>query len=206
MQGRLYGVVLVFLLASATASAQDDASTMWRRGTTLNVFGGLAAASNDRGPLAGGAIGWEITPRIAVEGSGAWVEWGHEAQAFSAALRALVPLRTSRPVIPYLAGGFGLVRASFEIADPEVPEFYRRRIANRPEAVRGAATFTDPSVVVGGGVNMFLSRHIAIRPDVNATVVMRDSRARVMTTAAVHLAYHFEDHPITPARVIGGRD
>lgn len=199
------GVVFMLVLFSATASAQTDAATMWRHGTMLNVFGGLAA-SDDRSPLARGALGWEITPRIALEGSGAWFEWGDGSHGFGAALRVLVPLRTSRPMVPFLAGGVGLYRAWYEVTDATMPEFYRRRTGGRPEGFGGSATFTDPSLVVGGGVNVFVSRHVAIRPDVDATVVMRNSRARVMATATVHLAYHFEDHPIALARLVGQRD
>jgi len=67
------GVALVFVLLSATASAQTDSAT-WRRGSTSNLFGGLAADSNDQAPLVGAAFGWEITPRIGVEARGAWLE------------------------------------------------------------------------------------------------------------------------------------
>jgi hypothetical protein len=194
------GVILGLLVLSATASAQTDTATMGRRGTTLNLFGGAAATSNDQGPVAGGAVGWEITPRIALEGSGTWFEWGHRAHAFGATMRAQVAIATARPVVPFLSGGVGLYRASFRTADTGMPEFYRRRMRDEPERVGVSATFTDPSVAFGGGVNVFVSRHVAIRPDVEATVVMRHSRTHVMTTAAVHLAYHFEDHPITSAR------
>jgi hypothetical protein len=45
---------------------------------------------------------------------------------------------------------------------------------------------------------MFINRHWTLRPEVVATVVMRDSRNFVVTTGAVRLAYHFEDHPVTP--------
>jgi len=59
-------------------------------------------------------------------------------------------------------------------------------------------TFNDPSLVGGGGVEMFVSRHWAVRPEILATVVLRDSRNFVVTTGAVRLGYHFEDHPVTP--------
>lgn len=196
---------LVLLAGTATASAQTDPGA-WRRGTTLNIFGGLAATSKDRAPLLGGALGWEISPRIGVEASGAWVEWGHKAHGFDAAIRALVPLRSSRSVAPFLAAGIGLHRASFQTEDRRIPEFYRRRIDEQPGAFGLTTTFTDPSLVFGGGVNVFLSRQIAVRPEVDATIVMRDSRTRVMPTARIHLAYHFEDHPITSERVVSGRD
>lgn len=200
-----YSIVLMLVLFSATASAQTDPATMWRHGTTLNVFGGMAR-SIDTGPLAGGALGWEVTPRIAIEGSGTWFEWGHGSHGFGAAMLALVPLRRSRPVVPFLAGGAGLHRAWYEAADARMPEFYHRRISDRPGGFSGTTVFTDPSLVFGGGVALFVSPHIAIRPDVNATVVMRSSHARVMATAAVHLAYHFEDHPTALARSGNGRD
>jgi hypothetical protein len=202
-----HGVLFAFALfaAAASASAQADPTT-WRRGTTLNVFGGLAATRNDRAPLVGGALGWEITPRIGVEASGAWLGWGHEAHSFDAAIRALVPLRTSRSIAPFLAAGAGLHRTWFQVADPRVPQFYRRRIEERPGALGAAATFTDPTLVFGGGINVFLTRQIAVRPEVDATIVMRDSRTRVMPTVRVHFAYHFEDHPITSQRAVARRD
>ena len=59
-------------------------------------------------------------------------------------------------------------------------------------------TFTDPSLVGGGGFDMFVSRHWTIRPEILGTVVLRDSRTFVVTTGAVRLGYHFEDHPVTP--------
>lgn len=194
------GVILTLLISSATASAQTDAALMWRHGTTLNLFAGTAATPNDWAPMGGGAFGWEITPRFAVEGSGAWFEWGHGAHAFAAALRAVAAVATARPVVPFLSGGVGLYRSSFRIGDTEMPRFYRRRMTDASDRVGVSATFTDPSLVFGGGVDVFVSRHVAIRPDVEATVVMRNSRTHVVTTAAVHLAYHFDDHPITPAR------
>ena len=59
-------------------------------------------------------------------------------------------------------------------------------------------TFNDPSLVGGGGLTVFVSRHWTVRPEILATVVLRDSRNFVVTTGAVRLAYHFEDHPVTP--------
>ncbi len=62
------------------------------------------------------------------------------------------------------------------------------------------STFTDPSFILGGGMNIFVTRHIAIRPDVEAMIVRRDSHNYVVTAVVVHIAYHFENHPITPTR------
>jgi len=197
------GVAFVLVLLSTTASAQTDPTT-WRRGTTLNLFGGFTGDSTDQAPVAGAAFGWEVTPRFGVEASGSWLEWGHEAHGFDAAMRALVPLRLSRSIAPFAAAGVGLHRAWFQVADPQMPEFYRRRIEEQPDAFGVTATFTDPSLVVGGGVNLFLSRQVAVRPEVDATIIMRDGQTRVLPTVRIHLAYHFEDHPITSTPVVTG--
>ena len=198
-------VAITLFTAAVSASAQTD-PTVWRRGTTLNVFSGLSATSDDRAPLVGGALGWEITPRIGVEANGSWLEWGHHAHSFEAAIRALAPLRRSRSIAPFVAAGVGLHRTWFQVADPRVPTFYRRRLEGQSDPLGVTATFTDPSLVAGGGVNIFLSRQIAVRPEVDATIIMRDARTRVLPTVRVHLAYHFEDHPITSTRATSHRE
>lgn len=198
---RLQCAVLGVLVAAATASAQTltaPSGNMWSHGSTLNVFGGAAAASGDRATAGGGAFGWELTPRFALEGSGTWLDWGQGAHAFTAAMTAQVGLATPRPFIPFLAGGVGLYHASFNRVDGAMPGFYRRRMGALFDMGR-TTSFTDPSLAGGGGINVFVSRHWAIRPEVMATVVLRNSRSFVVTTGTVHLAYHFEDHPVTPS-------
>lgn len=202
--------VLGLLAAAATASAQTHTTltppgNMWSHGSTLNVFGGAAAASADQAPVAGGAFGWELTPRFALEGGGTWLDWGQGAHAFTAAITAQAALATPRPFVPFLAGGVGLYHAAFNRSDPGMPGFFRRRMIGTPDLGR-IVSFTDPSVAGGGGINVYVSRHWAIRPEVMATVVLRNSRSFVVTAGTVHLAYHFEDHPVTPsAGEAGGR-
>jgi hypothetical protein len=146
-------------------------------------------------------MGWELTPRIAVEGSATWIGLTADTDAFAAAVRAKVNLATARPVVPFLAGGVGLYRASFHGIDAAgLPGFYRDRVGGESGGLGTSVSFTDPSLVAGGGVTIFLTRHLAIRPEVEAIVVMRDSRTHMAGVAGVHLAYHFEEHPITPSR------
>jgi hypothetical protein len=172
---------------------------MWSHGTTLNVFGGAATTSGDTAAAAGGAFGWELTPRFAIEGSGTWLDWGQGARAFTAAMSAHVAVVTPRPFVPFLAGGVGLYHASFDRFDATIPGFYHRRMAGMTFAQGRRVSFTDPSLAGGGGVNVYLSRHWALRPEVLATLVLRESRRFVVTTGAIRLAYHFEDHPVTPS-------
>lgn len=198
-------VLLALAGITGIASAQTKpritpvpATDVWRHGSTLSLFGGAAGAHNDVGAMGGGALGWEITPRVALEGSGTWYEWGHQAHAFAAALKTHVALTTTRPAVPFVAAGIGLYRASVAMGDSRMPALYRGRVCNGDQPLCVSGTFMDPSVVVGGGVNVFLSRHYAIRPAVDATIVMRDGHTQTVMSGAVHVAYHFEDHPITP--------
>jgi hypothetical protein len=160
------------------------------------MFAGVAAASSRAGALVGGAAGWEITPRFGLEGRMAWFDRPGRAEAFTAALTARANLMSARTAVPFVKGGVGLYRASFEAADGNMPDFYRRRLGPDFGLSR---TFTDPSFVVGGGVSVFTSRHWAVRPEIEATVVRRQSRSYVVTALTMGVAYHFEEHPITPA-------
>jgi hypothetical protein len=90
----------------------------------------------------------------------------------------------------------GLYYVEFEHPELGMPGFYGRRTTSAQAGT--LARFTDPTVIVGGGVNTFVSRHWALRPEVQETAVLRDARSYWMTTFAFHVAYHFEDHPITP--------
>ena len=196
---------LIVLVVAAAATAQTPRKvqpppppTMWHHGSTLNLFAGSATAPSRRAAIGGGAVGWELKPRFAVEGSGEWMEWGTGSHGFAAAITAQTGLAGPRPVMPFLTGGIGLYRASFDRIGTPTPAFYARRIAMDGAGMGTTATFTDPTVVFGGGVNAFVSRHWAIRPDVREMVVLRNSRSYFVTAFAIHVAYHFEDHPITP--------
>lgn len=141
-------------------------------------------------------MGWEVTPRFAVDGVGAWTEFGGGAEAFSGALRLRVRIAGHRTVDPFVQAGVGMYRAMFENTDNEMPEFYRRRVD--PGSGRlTPSTFTDPSLVTGGGVSIFLKRWFALRPEAEVTFVIRDG-AHVVTSIAMHAVFQFEEHPVTP--------
>jgi len=202
---RLHYVVIGILVSVATASAQTTPSAtnravpegnMWSHGTTLNVFGGGAGTSGDSAAVAGGAFGWEVRPWFAIEGGGAWLDWGQSARAFAPSMMARVALLTARPFLPFITGGIGLYHASFNRFDSTMPNFYRGRMMGMSD-LSSRIAFTDPSLIGGGGIDMFISRHWTVRPELLATVVLRDSRNFVVTTGVVRLGYHFEDHPVT---------
>jgi len=193
--------VLLALLAANRAFAQTaPAGNPWSHGTTLNGFVGAATASSDTGPAVGGAVGWEVTRWFGIEGSAAWLDRRNGADAFAADLKALVNLAAGSSVIPFLDGGIGLYRASFDLSRGTLPDFYQGRVTTTGAGLGSSTTFTDPSFIVGAGVNLFVSSHVAVRPDVQAAFVRRDSQTYVVASVAVHVAYHIEEHPRAPFR------
>src|SRR5215207_3282863 len=73
-------------LASPAFTQTDIGSSEWSRGTTLNGFAGVAVDSAHAGPMIGGTVGWEVVPGVAIEGTGAWLDFGHRTNAFAGAL------------------------------------------------------------------------------------------------------------------------
>jgi hypothetical protein len=187
------------MMPARLVAQQPPSATDWSRGTTLNGLVGMTADSSQGGPVLGGAAGWELTPGVALEGSGAWTEFGHGTTSFAGALKARVRLFGRRKIDPFVSGGVGLYRATFGLEEKDIPQFYRRRL-NASSAPVGERRFTDPSLVVGGGVSLFVNRHVAIRPDVETAFVVRDGHSHAVTAVAIHLVYHFESHPVTPTR------
>ena len=167
----------------------------WDRGTTLAGFIGAASASSDTDAAAGASIGWEVTPQFGVEGRGFWMRAGHGQEAFSATISGRVSMR-ARPFVPFAALGVGLYYASFDSQATSVPSFYRDRMtsAGAPYA------FTDFALSFGGGVDVFLSRHLSLRPELTVLLATTTSDARAVTVYGAQFAYHFEDHPITAQR------
>lgn len=193
--------VLLTAAAAAPAVAQTTATPVEiNQGTTLSVFGGAGRDSSQTGSVAGGAIGWQLTPKVGFEGSCEWLGRGGGADAIAGFVKVqfspLPRLRTH----PILEAGYGLYRISFPRPPRSIPGFYQGRMDGNARGPGAAATLTDPAVALGTGVTLPLTRHLSLRPDLQAIVAFRSSRRYVVTTMAVHLAYQFEHHPVTPSR------
>jgi hypothetical protein len=194
---RVTSAACIMLVVAASARAQTAIRpNEWSQGTTLNGFVGVPFESGETGVALGGGVGWEITPRYAIEATGSWLDFDDSATGFAGSIALRTRLFGRRTVDPFLQGGIGMYRASFGSTE-NLPPFYEGRASARE--LLGSVTFTDPTLIAGGGVNIFLNRHLALRPDVAATFVLNDGRHEVITTAAIHLVFHFEDHPVTPA-------
>jgi hypothetical protein len=192
---------LLLVTAAIPAAAQRQAPppptpTDWAHGSTVSVEAGLATASDDSGASLGVAVGWELAPRLMVEGSGRWVDRPDADSGFNAALKVRAGLRRA-DVSPFVEGGLGLYRVSTTAPDT-LPDFYARRVATGMGGQRRA--FTDPTFHVGGGVSVFVSRRLALQPSVEAMMARDGGRGFTTTVAAIRATYHFEDHPVTPSR------
>jgi hypothetical protein len=201
---RTWVVAVAIVSVAHEARSQTVAATDWHRGTTLSAFFGATTTSSDTDPAAGVALGWELTPHFTLEGRGMWFEAGPAADAFAAVLGARVPILPARPVVPFLSAGVGLYRATFDGPHGGMPRFYQRRMTAGAAEFPGP-TFDDFAYSLGGGVDILLARHLALRPDVTVLVVTNGSDSRVVPVYGIQLAYHFESHPITPAASPTGR-
>ena len=189
--GLLQSAVFVLLFASA-AAAQSGPQHDWSHGTTLAAAGGVGQAGDDTGALLGGTIGWEISPRVGIDGAGTWFDRETGATAFAASLNVHAMLTKSQPVAPFVAGGFGMYLAVF---DPNrathIPTFYADRMSG-PLTQR----FTDPAFFASAGIEFFRTGHFTVRPAVGAVIAMHGADTFVVGSFIVQLAYHFEDHPL----------
>ena len=189
--------VMVAVPLATTAWAQRTAPQAappddWGHGTTVSASLGAAADGSTTGVSAGAALGWELTPRLLVEGSGTWLDRRGGSHGFDAALKVRAGL-TRSGVSPFVEGGVGLYRLSTK-ADADVPAFYRRRLSAQ---ALPSQVFTDPVFHLGAGVNVFTSRHLSVQPAAELLLVTRAGSTCTLGAFSVRLAWHFEDHPVT---------
>ena len=182
---------LLFLGFAGSVSAQT-APNPWDRCTTVQVFGGVTAASPNTGGTFGTAIGWELTHRAEIEGVAAWVAERHGSDAFAADLKLLVNLTPPATVVPYLGGGMGLYRGSFRPAQSDIPGFYRRRMNGALPI--GTVSYTDPTAVIAAGVNLYFARHFSLRPEANVRLAFDSGDTYRVGTVAFSVVYHVEEH------------
>jgi hypothetical protein len=199
-----YLIAIVVALAPALASAQPPASqdtNIWARGTELGLVGAVATDAGTTGAALGGSAGWEINRWIGVEGRGMWLDRGAGADAFAADVSGVFNLVSKRRATPFLVGGAGLYHAAFDTPGAPMSSFYRRRLGPTVGMPRnGSRTFNDPSLRLGGGMDLLATRTWSIRPELSILFVYGDGDSTAVYTAGVRFAYRFEDRRVTPGR------
>jgi hypothetical protein len=185
----LAAVAIVAL--AVDASAQASSGIQWQPGTTLDGFVGATSSASRTKAAAGAGLAWETTPHFTLEGRGAWLRDDQRSRDFFALLAAVVPLRPGRGVAPFASAGIGMYRATFDARATDVPAFYRDRMTPDIQT----PVFDDFMLAFGGGADVFLTSHLAVRPDMTMLLVMTHSDLRVVPVYGVHLAYHFRARP-----------
>lgn len=197
---RLGSMVAALTFAAAIPAGAQDAPTDGRA-TSLAVTAGISRASEATHLALGGAALFELTAHVALQGAGRWMDRGSNPDAFAAELCTLVGLAGTRDtMVPYVAAGIGVQRRTFNVTDASVPGFYRRRLGVGDGRLGTRQTFTDPTVVVGTGIDFALSRTLTVRPDVRAVFALNAGRHETVMLATVSLGYRFEHKPVTPSR------
>lgn len=192
----------IALAAPLTAFAQVAPTTsspvrVW----TLSGSTGLATVSEDRGVSVGAGVAWDFTPRWGLEIGGQWLDRPAAEQAWIVSATSQLRLRSDGRWVPYLRAGVAAFTTVLDSDAAEVPEFYRVRIqAARQSLFRPRHTFVDPAIVVGGGLDVRISRRVHVRPAVELVTAMDGGRTLVAPLASVQVAYHFETPRITPVR------
>jgi|SoiMethySBSTD1v2_1073268.scaffolds.fasta_scaffold697628_2 hypothetical protein len=190
--------LLTFLMLAATASAQSPANSplttndLWSRGTTLQLFGGAASASSSTTGMLGASFGWELDHRFEIEGAGAWLlEQESKGEGFAADMRLLFNVMGPSKLVPYVGGGMGLYRATFNVNAGTLPAFYDRHDDATPGSL---ASYTDPTAVFVGGAHLYLARHVSIRPEVSLRMALDHGDTYNVSAFTCAFVYHFEDH------------
>jgi hypothetical protein len=139
---------------------------------------------------------WQIAPQFSVEGGTTWLSGGAGASG-SGTLFGVRTTLPSRRAAPYLSGGAGVYRAVFDGSAP-LPACYKGRVASEVAGSGVRHVFNDLAYAAGAGVDVFLSQHIALRPEARVLLVRVDGRTHPIWVIGSQLAYHFESHPGIP--------
>lgn len=192
MHLRYLATVLCATVITGTASAQTH-DNPFRFGTTLSGFAGGAADTEGAAPAVGLELGWEMTRRLAINGSTLWSAPGNGQHDFSVMIGPRINLTRKGPRLLFVTADAGMYRATFDALRGPLPPFYGNRLSPSERVDRGG-TFDDFVASVGGGAELFISGHWAVRPEVGLMTAFGNSDVRWVTTFGGHLAYHFERH------------
>ncbi len=192
------------LLPTAVYAQDDDGARGGMKATAIVGEGGFSQDGSRSGGWWGGMAFWQPTHRVGIAVSGRWVDAGPGASGFAADISTELGLlpKSSRKV-PYVRLGVGAYRATFDLAGATqlaaMPDFYRRRLGNESTMAR-RQTFMDPAFIVAAGMDVPLTAHLSVRPDVRDMWVVRGGHGYRMVLVGVQLAWHIEEHPVTPSR------
>ena len=164
-----------------------------QRGAELSLFGGGTATAAGSAAAFGWSAGWRVTPRVALEGSGTWIEQPG-VDGFAALFGTRVYLKTTGGMTPFITAEAGLFHATVDSLQSELPDLYGlRTIPGAPEK-----KFNDFVAAGGAGVDLRVGGRIWFRPDARLLVVVDGYRANVVMLAGAHFTYRFSGTSSSP--------
>jgi len=180
-------LLAVLGVAQGAWAQNGDPAGDWQHGSMLSGFFGGQAASSQINPAAGAGFGWAVSPHLAVEGRGTWFHVNDGSTDFAATIGAHLPVFVGRSVMPFLSAGAGVYLATINAASDSIPAFYRNRLAT---GAVGTRTFQDFQVTLGGGMDLLMSSHVALRPEAGVMIITSGSNARTVGVFGLHVVYH----------------
>lgn len=105
---------------------------------------------------------------------------------------AMTPLTTGMHGFGMMAGGSNQALGTFYPG--QMPTFYAGRMGAMSVPANnawGMRDFTDPAVVIGGGVTIGLTEHMFLRPDARALLIFGDGDRHTIGLVTVGLGYRF---------------
>jgi hypothetical protein len=197
---RLIALVAAALFGLADAGAAQNRTNEFQQGTALSAFGGAGTSSATTGGVFGAAMAWEFTPFFTLEGSGTWIDGG-TVDGSAGLISSRVHLTPRRRVVPFLSAGMGVYRSMVDSGGGPVPEFYQRRIDEDPVgSLVTEHSFNDFALALGGGVDLYVQRHLSVRPDVRVLLVRGNGDTWPVSVYGINFSYHFEDRLVTPTK------
>ena len=180
-------LLAVLGVAQGAWAQNGDPAGDWQHGSMLSGFFGGQAASSQISPAAGAGFGWAVTPHFAMEARGTWFHVNDGSTDFAATFGAHMPVFVRRSVMPFLTAGAGVYLATINASSDSIPAFYRNRLAT---GAVGTRTFQDFQVTLGGGVDVLMSSHVALRPEAGAMIITSGSNTRTVGVFGLHVVYH----------------
>lgn len=189
---RFFATAVCVIAMAGLAGAQTHENP-FRFGTALSGFAGGAADNEGTAAAAGLELGWEITRRLAVQGNTLWTAPGNGQHDFAVMLGPKINLKRTGRSVPFVTAGIGMYRATFDSLAGPLPPFYGDRLTPAQRLDTGGS-FDDFVAAIGGGADVFVHAHWAVRPDVRVMMVVGNADVRWLTAFGGSVAYHFERH------------
>lgn len=160
-----------------------------QRVAMLGLFGGAISSDTGTGGAAGWAAGWQPTRMLGLEGGGWWTrEPGVEG--FAALFGPRFSFQTSLKLAPFVAMGVGLFHSEVDTNRADAPAFYTDRMEDPQHN-----TFNDFALAPSGGVEVRMSTHVMLRPELRVLMVTSGDGVRVSTMYGVAAIYNFLGKP-----------